>query len=173
VKARQYLAVGAVFAVIALTGVGYSVFTSQITLSASAGAGSLVIQWVGPGTPPVSTTTPNVTCTATLTPSQVRMTVTGLYPGQSCTMVAGNVKVQNTGSLPADISGVYVAGAVTGPSTPCAPLNFTVIDPPYSPYLAPGASFPWYQTAGLGAGAGNGCQGDSFTFTIWFNATVA
>jgi len=155
-------------------GVGYAAFTSQVTLNGNASAGTLSIQWIGPAYPAVTTTDPNLTCNVTLTPSVVTMTVGGLYPGASCTMpLSDKVVVKNVGTLPAAIAGVYAAGPVTGPSSPCTSGNFYVANSGYSPTLSSGSSFPWFQTIGLESSAGNGCQGDTFTFTIYFNATVA
>jgi hypothetical protein len=170
-RSNQVIAMLAVVSVIAVAGIGYAAFTSSIALNASASAGTLSIQWVGPGSPPTTTTNPNVTCSVVLTPTLVTMTVGGLFPGQSCTMTLGSVIVENTGTLGAAVSGVYTPGPVTGPGSPCSAVNYTVANSGFSPNLAPGASFPWFQTVGLGATAGNGCQGDSFTFTISLSAT--
>jgi hypothetical protein len=170
-RANQVAGLLAVVSVIAVAGIGYAAFTSSISLNATASAGTLAIQWVGPASPAVTTTSPNVTCAVSLTPTLLRMTVGGLFPGQSCTMPLGSVTVENSGTLSASVTAVETPGPVTGPGTPCSASNFTVVNSGYNPNLGPGASFPWFQTAGLGASAGNGCQGDSFSFTISFSAT--
>jgi len=171
-RTKQLAGLLSIFAVVAITGVGYAVFTSNIALNATATAGTLSIAWVGPASPGVVTSSHNVTCSAVLTPTLLTITVGGLYPGAVCSMPLGDgVIVENTGSLSAVVSSVYLPGPVTGPSLPCTPLNFPVANSGYSPHLAPGASFPWFQTVGMDPGTGNGCQGDSFSFSIAFSAT--
>jgi len=164
---------------LALTGIGYAAFTSNITITGTASAGTLQVQFASPvtssGSPATSTPSGVGSCYFTGLGSSTTLTVTNMDPGDSCTAY---VTVANTGTLPTSSETTSLSGAtnVCVP-TSTAPYNcFTVTDSlglnSYTAAngaggpVASGSSFGYTVTVQLPSTATAQGLGGSFTITL-------
>jgi len=112
--ARKWV-IGLIALLIAVTmgGIGYAQFTSSVSLSVNASAGTVALSWID-STPTLTGCPAYATCSASLTAGALSMTCGPLAPGDSCTLPQSDgVYLENSGSLPATVSLAFVSQ--TGP----------------------------------------------------------
>lgn len=107
----------------------------------------------------------SVSCSLTLTSSNLYLTVSGLLPGQNCTFHA---ILANIGSATAALSQTISV------DQPSACPDFVISDnlPAHpSPNLAPKGTFAMHGALTLSASAKNGCEGAKATFVVTITGT--
>jgi hypothetical protein len=88
-----------------LSGVGYATFTSSITVTGAASAGSLVLGFANPATS--GTTANGGSCSFSGTGASTSLTISNLAPGDICT---ATITVSNSGSLPSSSETTALSG---------------------------------------------------------------
>jgi len=92
---------------LALTGVGFAAFTSQITVTGTASAGTLAIEFNVPTTPGTSTPSGDGSCSYSGTGASTTLTVTNMVPGDTCTAY---ITIQNVGTVPTSSETTAITG---------------------------------------------------------------
>lgn len=158
------------FSLLALGSVGYAAFTSTVTVTGNATAGTLTINFVNSdGTTATSgaytssytgtTDDPEVVCTSVVTTTSLTITVTKLDPGDTCTVT---YYIKNFGTVKADsIAGSPGSGSIFGSSS-----DFTLTYTTPGGSLAPGAQASGTITITAGAGTLQSETGTSPTISI-------
>lgn len=166
-------------AVLALGGIGYSAFTSSVTVTGSASAGSLSLYFYTDS----STSGANAVCTWSGSTGSggdntLTLTVTNLSPGDYCTATA---YIGDTGTLPATSETTNIAGSggtfcSTGTTTNCIDVTDSFgVNCLTSSYSATGStpipannagSIPDTLTVYLPSGSTLQSTAGTFTYTI-------
>jgi len=92
---------------LALTGIGYAAFTYSITVTGTASAGTLAIEFNVPANPGVSTPSGDGACSFSGTGTSTTLTVTNMVPGDTCT---AQITIQNIGTVPTSTETTAISG---------------------------------------------------------------
>ena len=160
---------------VSVGGVGFSAFTSTITLNTHDTAGSLTIVWVAPSShPPILPDVSTDVCSDYLTPTSFTINVTNGGPGNGCTIPASDgIFVENTGTLNGVLTLVNTAN--TGPCTWLYADNFAPFGGSFPMTISVGQMLPaggYFVHIFLAPGQGNECQG-ALGFTDYNDNIVA
>ena len=157
------LGLAAVIAVAAIGGIGFSAFTSNAYVVGNVSSGSINLEWTPTGSAAVVVSASNDVCSATVTQSTLYVNVSGLAPGDTCTLPSSDgVYLTNTGSIPASVT--YT---VSDTNPGCFSAFNTLPGSTFT--VDPGAMLPAggiEVQVGLIPGVGNACAGQSDTITF-------
>lgn len=160
---RWMLGLVAVFAVVAVGGIGFAQFTANAYVNGSATGGIAEIHFSGS---PTVTNTGYTSCSPGFSSyNDVYgydnvMTITANYfaPGDWCQVSEYAVNGGSVGLSVSSGSGPYITG-VSGGSGFCTASEWTITDNGPWGDVAPGGTFVVTVTVTLNSGAGNECQG--------------
>jgi len=92
---------------LALTGIGYAAFTYPITVTGTASAGTLSIEFTTPAYSAISTPTGDGSCYFSGTGASTTLTVTNMVPGDTCT---AQITIYNSGTVPTSSETTSISG---------------------------------------------------------------
>ena len=160
---------------LAMSGIGYAAFTYSITVTGTASAGTLAIEFTTPANSGTSTPSADGSCSFSGTGSSTTLTVTNMVPGDTCT---ASITIYNSGTVPTSSETTSISG---GPycNTPGQLNCFYVTDslglnsevgPGSGGVIGVGGTYLYSVTVGFPTGSTTPGTTASFTITVTASA---